>query len=643
MSVEHRIETLTDLIYLAWNHEHLGLPPSVGERLFYIVPELVELNNMIGMESIKQQMIKIVANRIQDHHGPTDLLHTVLLGTPGTGKCLAPNTLLLRANSTTTVKAQDVRVGDKLVGDDGGVRTVSSVCSGSDVMYGIRTSTANYDVNSSHILTLMLTSSPTIVKDTVRDLYRVAYIDSTGYHTCIISDRKMHEGNFLSTIPRCYSLIDMDIKTYLGLPSRFKSCLEGAKTSVEYAARDVPIDPYCFGVFAAGGTYTDVFNSDSRETVMHEWEKYLDLHNKQGGGCITEQYIINSRDVRLQVLAGYANTCSTSYVYRKLTADEIEDMIGLSYIEFSFYSCCESCMKALAFIGASLGFTVTEREAYLSLVCDPTSIVVVDNKVMTHEPITVIRKGVGEYYGFELESSNGRFLLSDFTVTHNTTLANILARLYAKLGVLDKGHVVVASRSEFIGRYIGHSEAQTTEILDRAIGGVLLIDEAYSLSKGGSADSFSKAVIDIINQRLTERGSEFICIIAGYKKELEQCFFSINPGLKRRFTQVFEIEDYTSDDLTMLFLRRARVDGWRIENEEKLRDILKRHFASFTYFGGDIDRVFTECKFCHSLTTLTSNSSTDKILTVEDIEKGIMCFLKSKEVTNDNQHLMMYS
>ena len=637
------VETLTDLIYLAWNHEHLDVSPTVGERLFYIVPELIELNNMIGMESIKQQVIKIVANRIQNHHGPMDLLHTVLLGTPGTGKCLAPNTLLLTANSTSTIRAQDVRVGDVLVGDGGGPRVVSSVCTGSDVMYRVCTPTISYVVNSSHILTLMLISSPTIVKDIDRDLYRVEYIDSTGYHTRIISDRKMHEGDFLSTIPRCYSLIDMDIATYLSIPSRFRTCLRGAKVSVEYSARDTHIDPYCFGVFAAGGTCTDAHVSDYSSTVTEEWNKYIEMCNSTGDGCIAEEYIINSRDVRLQVLAGYANTCSTSYVYRKLTPDEIRDMMGLSYIEFSFYSCCEPCMNALAFIGASLGFTVTKQDCYLSLVCDPTSVVVVDDRFMTHEPVTVTRKGTGEYYGFELEDSNGRFLLNDFTVTHNTTLANILAKLYAKLGVINKGHVVVATRAEFIGRYVGHSEAQTVDILDRAIGGVLLIDEAYSLSKGGSADSFSKAVIDIINQRLTERGTEFICIIAGYKKELDQCFFSINPGLKRRFTQVFEIESYTSSDLTMLFLRRARRDGWRIESEEKLEDVLKREFGSFTYFGGDIDSFFTECKFCHSLTTLVSNSSTDKILSVEDIENGIKCFLKSREVASDKQYLMMYS
>lgn len=645
MSIDS-IDTLTDLIYLAWNHEHLGVPHDIGERLFYIIPELIELNNMIGMESIKKKMLKIVANRIQNHHGPADLLHTVLSGMPGTGKCLAPNTKLLQYGSVSTIKAKDVKIGDTLVGDDGNPRTVSSVCTGTETMYAVHTGessfTSTYSVNSSHILTLMLTASPIITKDGER--YNVSYIDATGYHTRIVSERKMHSVNgFLSTIPRCYTLLDMDISTYQSIPSRYRSCLKGVRVSIDYPYQAIDIDPYCFGVFAAGGSSSSFAESEflTSKRVAKEWDRYLRLYNEDGEGCIAEKYIINSKSVRLQVLAGYVNTCSTSYIYRKLTADEIEDMMGVKYIELSFHSCCEICMKAIAFIGASLGFTVNASSSYLQLVCDPTMVTAVDGRILSYEPIRVVRKGVGEYCGFELKSSNGRFLLSDFTVTHNTTLANILANLYAKLGVLDSGHVVVASRAQMIGKYIGHSESQTTKLLDEAIGGVLLIDEAYSLSKGSSPDSFSKAVIDIINQRLTERGSEFVCIIAGYKKELDECFFSVNPGLKRRFTQIFEIEDYTSNDLTMLFLRRANKDGWKVADEDHLRQILKREFAAFKFFGGDIDSFFTECKFCHSLTTLLLSSS-QKTLTPEDIEKGIMCFLKSREDAKDNNHLRMY-
>jgi len=132
-------------------------------------------------------------------------------------------------------------------------------------------------------------------------------------------------------------------------------------------------------------------------------------------------------------------------------------------------------------------------------------------------------------------------------------------------------------------------------------------------------------------------------IIAVYKNEVDACFFSVNPGLRRRFTQVFEIERYTANDLVLLFLRRASKDGWRVENKKELKLLLAREVDSFKYFGGDIDAFFTECKFCHSLSALTSIFSNERKLTQEDIEKGLRCFLKSRSDTKDSQPLMMYS
>ena len=104
--------------------------------------------------------------------------------------------------------------------------------------------------------------------------------------------------------------------------------------------------------------------------------------------------------------------------------------------------------------------------------------------------------------------------------------------------------------------------------LEEALGGVLLIDEAYSLGDGGDKDSFSKEAVDLITSYLSEHGHEFICIIAGYKEALEKRFFSINEGLARRFTIHYEIKPYKGKDLRQIFFKVINDNGWKCLEEE---------------------------------------------------------------------------
>ena len=137
--------------------------------------------------------------------------------------------------------------------------------------------------------------------------------------------------------------------------------------------------------------------------------------------------------------------------------------------------------------------------------------------------------------------------------TGKTTFIEILARIYTKLGVLEKGHIVKVKRSDLIGKYLGHTAVQTRKKIEQAYGGILLIDEAYSLGNPEARDSFAKECLDTLNQALTEDKDKFICIIAGYKKALDESFFVFNEGLKRRFPFRFDIEKYNSDDLAKYY------------------------------------------------------------------------------------------
>ena len=130
-----------------------------------------------------------------------------------------------------------------------------------------------------------------------------------------------------------------------------------------------------------------------------------------------------------------------------------------------------------------------------------------------------------------------------------TTFIEILAKIYVKMGILKKGHIVKVRRDQLIGKYLGHTAVQTQERITEATGGILLIDEAYSLGNPEGRDSFAKECIDTLNQALSEKKKDFICIIAGYKDALDSSFFAYNEGLRRRFPFRYDIAKYSTANI----------------------------------------------------------------------------------------------
>ncbi|GIP32587.1 AAA family ATPase [Paenibacillus sp. J2TS4] len=131
--------------------------------------------------------------------------------------------------------------------------------------------------------------------------------------------------------------------------------------------------------------------------------------------------------------------------------------------------------------------------------------------------------------------------------TGKTTVARILARLFQKLEVLSKGHLVEADRGDLVGEYIGHTAQKTRELVKKSLGGVLFIDEAYSLARGGEKD-FGKEAIDTLVKMMEDNRNDFILILAGYPLEMET-FLSMNPGLPSRFPVHLDFADYTVEEL----------------------------------------------------------------------------------------------
>ena len=228
-----------------------------------------------------------------------------------------------------------------------------------------------------------------------------------------------------------------------------------------------------------------------------------------------------------------------------------------------------------------------------------------------------------------------------------TVLARIIAKICLHLGICINDKFKVVKRQDLIGEYLGHTAIKTQKVIDEAYGGVLFIDEAYSLgNRDKNTDSFAKECIDTLNQNLTERKGEFICIIAGYEEELNQNFFSINPGLRRRFPFVYKIEKYSSLQLLEILLLKIQLVEWEIKKDTvnwlRTTDFFKDKIDFFEHFGGDIETLLFNIKIEHGKRVFGKDIYLQKKINKDDILNGYARYLKHKKKPEETQYKGMY-
>ena len=151
--------------------------------------------------------------------------------------------------------------------------------------------------------------------------------------------------------------------------------------------------------------------------------------------------------------------------------------------------------------------------------------------------------------------------------TGKTTVARIMADVFKTLGILSRGHLVEADRAKLVAGYSGQTAIKTNQLIDTAMGGVLFIDEAYTL-KSSDNDAFGAEAVDTLLKRLEDDRGKFICIVAGYTDQMHD-FIDSNPGLKSRFTQTIHFDDYTPEELTQIFLNLAVGKNFVIDEPTK--------------------------------------------------------------------------
>jgi hypothetical protein len=227
--------------------------------------------------------------------------------------------------------------------------------------------------------------------------------------------------------------------------------------------------------------------------------------------------------------------------------------------------------------------------------------------------------------------------------TGKTELGKILGKVYKAMGILSNGKFHIATRSDLIAKYLGQTAIKTQEFINKCEGGVMFIDEAYSLGNPEQRDSFSKECLDTLNQNLTEKRN-FLCVIAGYEDALESSFFSFNDGLKRRFSFKYNISGYDGDELKEMFLLRIKKENWEyIGTETDLVNFFKTNKDKFPRFGGDIETLFLKTKISHSRRIMFKDEKERKKILIDDIKKGFDNFSHHRETKKEELPKHLYS
>ncbi|MEX0658329.1 MAG: AAA family ATPase, partial [Egibacteraceae bacterium] len=160
--------------------------------------------------------------------------------------------------------------------------------------------------------------------------------------------------------------------------------------------------------------------------------------------------------------------------------------------------------------------------------------------------------------------------------TGKTTVARLVAQIYRALGVVERGHLVETDRSGLVAGFVGQTATRVTEVFDAADGGVLLIDEAYALARGGERD-FGAEAIDTLVKLMEDRRDRVVVIVAGYTDEMAT-FIDANPGLRSRFPKTIFFPDYTTDELLAILELLARRHHYRLTRgaRDAMRTLLDR-------------------------------------------------------------------
>ncbi|MBD1854276.1 MULTISPECIES: AAA family ATPase [Leptolyngbya] len=200
--------------------------------------------------------------------------------------------------------------------------------------------------------------------------------------------------------------------------------------------------------------------------------------------------------------------------------------------------------------------------------------------------------------------------------TGKTTVARILGEIYKDLGVLSEGHFIEVDRTDLVAEYLGQTAPKTAKVIESALGGVLFIDEAYSLVPAERSDIFGQEAVNTLLKMMEDHREDLVVIVAGYKGEMAR-FIDSNPGLKSRFARSIHFEDYSPAELVEIFKTRCEQGGYLVSDEtlKKVTQLVKQFEEQIGQLGNGrfVRNIFDRCiaNQCNRLATTRSPSKED--------------------------------
>ena len=272
------------------------------------------------------------------------------------------------------------------------------------------------------------------------------------------------------------------------------------------------------------------------------------------------------------------------------------------------------------------------EETLDSLLAELDSLVGLDSvKQDVHSLMNFIKvTKIREARGMKVPTISYHLVFTGNPGTGKTTVARLVAKLYYQMGILPKGQLVEADRSALVAGYLGQTAIKTQQVIQQALGGVLFIDEAYSLANDNEQDSYGKEAIETILKAMEDHRNELVVIVAGYDALMHK-FIDSNPGLSSRFSKYFYFPDYTGEELLKIFERFCKTNGYTLESGVKKRllqtftalyDAREKHFGN----ARAIRNIFEKAINCQADRIAGQSSFTDadlETLTAADLENAI--------------------
>lgn len=222
--------------------------------------------------------------------------------------------------------------------------------------------------------------------------------------------------------------------------------------------------------------------------------------------------------------------------------------------------------------------------------------------------------------------------------TGKTTVARIVGRIYKQIGLLSKGHFVEVSRTDLIAGYQGQTALKVKKVIEQAKGGVLFIDEAYSITENDHTDSYGRECLTELTKALEDYREDLVVIVAGYTEPMNQ-FFESNPGLKSRFNTFIEFDDYSSNELDEILVSMCKNNDYILTDEVKK----KIHFY-FEQQTSSKDKSFSNGRLVRNLFDDLVMNHARRVINVENPGREELSTIKVEDFAftdyaNDNNGL----